>query len=212
MSSAESSPTDEESKPIGLLRRRIVQVFGGIGLLSFVGAMLAPLKNLGIATGASGESLSGQELVLATQYTPDGGDTTYDVGTTVTEDMLAIPDSALVYPTNHVEENDYLVRLHHLPPDQVGGPTIESMTANGYVAYSAICTHLGCTVDWDVEEETPTGNPTDYCNCHGSQFDPYQGAEVVHPPADRALPQIGVSFTDDGTLALNSDFEEEIGP
>ncbi len=212
MSTTDHSTSDDESDSSGLLRRRIVQVFGGLGLLSFAGAMLAPFKNLGIAKGSSGAALPGQELVLATEYTPNGGDTTFDVGTPVTEDMLDIPDSALVYPAQHREETDYLVRFHRLPPDERGGPTIEEMTANGYVGYSAICTHLGCTVEWDKEQPTATGKPTDHCNCHGSQFDPYQGAEVVHPPADRALPQIGVDFSDEGTLELSSDFEEKVGP
>lgn len=212
MSSTDSTAPVETDTSKNLLRRRIVQVFGGLGVASFAGALLAPLKNLGIAGGSSDAALPGQELVLAEEYTPDGGTTTFETGATVTEDMLSTPGSALAYPSNHVEENDYLVRVHRLPPDQIGGPTIEEMTANGYVAYSAVCTHLGCTVEWETEEPTPTGNPTDLCNCHGSQFDPYQGAEVVHPPADRALPQIGIEFGDGETLQLSSDFEDRVGP
>lgn len=212
MSSTESTAPGDDDASKNLLRRRIVQVFGGLGVVSFAGALLAPLKNLGIAGGSSDAALPGQELILAEEYTPDGGTTTFDIGDTVTEDLLSIPGSTLAYPANHVGEDDYLVRVHRLQPEQIGGPTIEKMTANGYVAYSAVCTHLGCTVEWETDEPTPTGTPTDLCNCHGSQFDPYQGAEVVHPPADRALPQIGIEFGDGGTLQLSSAFEERVGP
>ncbi|MBS3760776.1 Rieske 2Fe-2S domain-containing protein [Halodesulfurarchaeum sp.] len=212
MSSTDSTVTGDNGGSKNLLRRRIVQVFGGLGVVSFAGALLAPLKNLGIASGSSDSALPGQELILAEEYTPDGGTTTFETGANVTEDMLSTPGSTLAYPSNHVEENDYLVRVHRLPPNQIGGPTIEEMTANGYVAYSAVCTHLGCTVEWKTDETTPTGTPTDLCNCHGSQFDPYQGAEVVHPPADRALPQIGIELGNEGTLQLSSDFEERVGP
>jgi len=211
MSETERQPADEESSTKNPLRRRIVQVFGGLGVASFAGAMLAPLKNLGIAAGGSGGELSGQELVLASSYTPNGGGETFEVGATITEDMLSVPDSALVYPANHVDQNDFLIRLHRLEPDEIGPPTVEDMTANGYVAYSAICTHLGCTVDWAEDQEADTGNPTNYCNCHGSQFDPYRGAEVVNPPADKPLPQIGVAL-EEGQITLNSDFEAKVGP
>lgn len=211
MSETERQPTAEESTASNPLRRRIVQVFGGLGVASFAGAMLAPLKNLGIAAGGSGAQLAGQELVLAESYTPDGDGESFDIGATITEDMLSVPDSALVYPVDHVEENDYLIRLHRLPPDEIGPPTVEDMTANGYVAYSAICTHLGCTVEWAEDQQSETGTPTNFCNCHGSQFDPYRGAEVVAPPADKALPQIGVAL-EEGRLTLSSDFEEKVGP
>lgn len=211
MSSSDSPQTADDGASNSLLRRRIVQVFGGLGIVSFAGALLAPLKNLGIASGSSEGGLSGQQLLLAEAYTPDG-DTTFERGETLSEEMLSIPGSTLAYPSNHVDENDYLVRVHRLPPDEIGGPTIEEMTANGYVAYSAVCTHLGCTVEWEDEQPTATGKPTNLCNCHGSQFDPYQGAAVVHPPADRALPQIGVEFGEEGALKLSSNFEERVGP
>lgn len=206
---AADKPGDSTSG--SLLRRRLVQVFGGLGVASFAGAMLAPLKNLGIAAGGGGGELVGQTLVLAAAYTPPDGSGTADVGSPVTADLLSVPGSVLAYPENHKNENNYLVRLHRLEPDRIGEPTIEDMTAEGHVAYSAVCTHLGCTVEWDDDGQTATGNPTNHCNCHGSQFDPYSGAEVVNPPADRPLPQIGVAI-EDGTLTLSSDFEARVGP
>lgn len=51
-------------------------------------------------------------------------------------------------------------------------------------AFSAVCTHQGCTVD-------RVADGTIDCPCHGSTFDVSTG-EVVSGPASRALPSIPV--------------------
>lgn len=53
-----------------------------------------------------------------------------------------------------------------------------------FVAYSAVCTHAGCTVAYRDAQLA--------CPCHGSVFDPANGAEVVSGPADAPLPEIPV--------------------
>lgn len=53
-------------------------------------------------------------------------------------------------------------------------------------AYSAVCTHHGCLVAYDAEEGMLE------CPCHGSIFDPENGAEVVSGPAPRPLPQVPI--------------------
>src|ERR687890_741378 len=53
-----------------------------------------------------------------------------------------------------------------------------------FVAYSAVCTHQACTVAYQ------DGNLA--CPCHGSTFDPANGASVVTGPATRPLPEIPV--------------------
>ena len=53
-----------------------------------------------------------------------------------------------------------------------------------FVAYSAVCTHAGCTVAYK--------NAQLACPCHGSIFDPANGAEVVSGPAQTPLAEIPV--------------------
>lgn len=57
-----------------------------------------------------------------------------------------------------------------------------------FVAYSAICTHAGCTVAYKNSQLA--------CPCHGSVFDPANGAEVVSGPAQTPLPEIPVEVQD----------------
>ena len=56
--------------------------------------------------------------------------------------------------------------------------------AGTIVAFSAICTHMGCTVN-------PAGKELD-CPCHGSKYDAATG-KVIHGPAPRPLPPVAVT-------------------
>jgi cytochrome b6-f complex iron-sulfur subunit len=58
------------------------------------------------------------------------------------------------------------------------------LDSGDYVAYSAVCTHQACTVAYK------DGNLA--CPCHGSVFDPANGASVVTGPATRPLPEIPI--------------------
>jgi Rieske Fe-S protein len=56
---------------------------------------------------------------------------------------------------------------------------------DGIVAYSGVCTHAACGVsEWDADKYLCV------CPCHGSAFDPAQGARRVNGPAPRALPAL----------------------
>ena len=66
-----------------------------------------------------------------------------------------------------------------------GNPALLVHLEHGdFVAYSAVCTHQGCKVAYQ------DGNLA--CPCHGSTFDPANGASVVTGPATRPLPEIPV--------------------
>lgn len=78
-----------------------------------------------------------------------------------------------------------------------GGKVFESAkvvvtqpTEGDYKAFSAVCTHQGCTVS-GVEGGTIT------CACHGSTFDIATG-EVKSGPATKALPEKKVTVGADG--------------
>lgn len=56
-------------------------------------------------------------------------------------------------------------------------------TAGSVAAFSAICTHRGCTVK-------PSGKEL-HCPCHGSSFSATTG-QVIHGPAQDPLPAVAV--------------------
>ena len=60
------------------------------------------------------------------------------------------------------------------------------LESGDFAAYSAVCTHQGCTVAYQKGQLA--------CPCHGSVFDPANGAEVVTGPAQSPLPEIPVEI------------------
>jgi ubiquinol-cytochrome c reductase iron-sulfur subunit len=83
----------------------------------------------------------------------------------------------------------------------------EGASYNGIVAYSKICTHVGCPVAL-YEQQTHHL----LCPCHQSTFDMADGAKVVFGPAKRPLPQLPITVDDEGYLVAEDDFNEPIGP
>ncbi len=85
------------------------------------------------------------------------------------------------------------------------GSTEKTRAADGVVAYSAICTHQGCTVtDW------LTGPQVLQCPCHQSHYDPRHGAPVVAGPAPRPLPALPLKLSQ-GVLVVASGFTDRVG-
>lgn len=78
-------------------------------------------------------------------------------------------------------------------------------SADGVVAYSAICTHQQCTVsDWLSKEQVAQ------CPCHQSRYDLRHGAKVVGGPAPRPLPALPLRLAD-GALQVAGPFSARVG-
>ncbi|QEE61138.1 Rieske 2Fe-2S domain-containing protein [Salinibacterium sp. dk2585] len=78
---------------------------------------------------------------------------------------------------------------------------------DGIVAYSKICTHVGCPVAL-YEQHTHHL----LCPCHQSEFDVSNHCEVIFGPAARPLPQLPIAVDAEGYLVAQSDFHEPVGP
>jgi rieske iron-sulfur protein len=124
---------------------------------------------------------------------------------------MKVGDAVLAHPTGKSSNPANLVQLIKLEEKAFQPPTDIALTDQGFVAYSAICTHLGCTVSWMANRESPAASFTE-CYCHNSIFNPAQGAKVMGGPAPIPLAQIGVKVMRDGTIAFTSDFNGPIGP
>jgi rieske iron-sulfur protein len=132
-------------------------------------------------------------------------------GAPVQASAFNVGDALLVYPAGKSSNPANLVQLIKLREPALKPPTKIGLTDHGFVAYSAICTHLGCTVSWVPNQKTPGASYTE-CFCHNSIFDPAEGAKVMGGPAPIPLAQIGVKVAGDGSLVFTSDFTGPIGP
>src|SRR5215467_8218088 len=95
-----------------------------------------------------------------------------------------------------------------LIPDRPGSPgTVMNWTVDNIVAYSKICTHVGCPAA--LYEQTTHHI---LCPCHQSTFDAAQGAKVLFGPATRALPQLPIGVDAQGFLIATGPFNEPVGP
>jgi len=181
---------------LGLL---IASIAGAFGSLLAMLKLLAPEKKGG---GYAATIQPGDVLV----YAQGSG-----AGNTVMASSMKVGDAVLAYPTGKTANPANLVQLIKLHETALAPPTDIALTDKGFVAYSAICTHLGCTVSWMTNAEAPDSSYTE-CFCHNSIFNPAQGAKVMGGPAPIPLAQIGVKVMQDGTLTFTSDFNGPIGP
>ncbi len=84
-------------------------------------------------------------------------------------------------------------------------PEAKANSAEGVVAYSAICTHQGCDVSqWKTDTNTLL------CVCHGSEFDPKDRAKVTFGPAPRRLAMLPVKV-ENGVVMVASAFKGKPG-
>ena len=67
-----------------------------------------------------------------------------------------------------------------------GVPAVLFRTKTGVFAYSAICTHQGCTVSYNSSTKRLK------CPCHGAEFDPANGAKAVAGPTNTPLSKVKV--------------------
>jgi Rieske Fe-S protein len=68
------------------------------------------------------------------------------------------------------------------------------LESGGFVAYSAVCTHLGCTVAYQESYLV--------CPCHGAVYDPAHQAEVLQGPAPRPLQRIPIKVENGRVLKV----------
>ena len=98
-----------------------------------------------------------------------------------------------------------VVRMN--PDDITPSKGRENWGVEGILAFSKICTHVGCPISlWEQQTHHLL------CPCHQSTFDLADNGKVIFGPAARALPQLPIAVDQDGYLVATSDFTEPVGP
>jgi ubiquinol-cytochrome c reductase iron-sulfur subunit len=82
-----------------------------------------------------------------------------------------------------------------------------AMTHDGIIAFSKICSHMGCAVAL-YEQQTKHL----LCPCHQSTFDVTRAAKVIFGPSARPLPQLDITIDNEGYLVARNPFSEPVGP
>ncbi|PVC97705.1 ubiquinol-cytochrome C reductase [Streptomyces sp. CS090A] len=94
-----------------------------------------------------------------------------------------------------------------IEPDDIKDKRQRDWAHEGIVAFSKICTHVGCPISL-YEQQTHHV----LCPCHQSTFDLSDGARVIFGPAGHALPQLRIGVNSEGNLEALGDFDEPVGP
>jgi|Deesub1362B_J571_1020462.scaffolds.fasta_scaffold26036_1 Rieske Fe-S protein len=186
-------------------RRKFLQFLFGIAGFSLFASIASLIKGLIPPKGSSAGYIPtvqvGDKLVYAM------GD---KKNKPVLISELSSGEGVLVYPQKGTNNEANLIILVKEDPEDLQEPTVLKWTDQGLVAYSALCTHLSCTVSWKQAEVPKAGHI--HCYCHDSIFDPKRGAKVLGGPAPRPLPQIPIKVNDNGEVIVTGPFEEAVGP
>ena len=120
-----------------------------------------------------------------------------------------IPEGLAELEEHKLEEKaKAAVLLVRVNPDELKqDPAKADWSYDGIVAYSKICTHVGCPVAL-YEQHTHHL----LCPCHQSTFDLADHCKVIFGPAARPLPQLPITVDAEGYLVAQSDFLEPVGP
>ncbi len=119
-----------------------------------------------------------------------------------------IPEGLNDKPDRLEQKAKAAVLLMRLKPEDLHvSPGRASWNYDGIVAYSKICTHVGCPVAL-YEQQTHHL----LCPCHSSTFDVTNECAVIFGPAARPLPQLPIAVDSEGYLVAQSDFHEPVGP
>jgi quinol---cytochrome c reductase iron-sulfur subunit len=185
-----------DTRAIG--RRRFLGRWLGLALGSLGLAALFPLRSLGPAPGGR---------LFRTAWAAGTRLVTRE-GAPVRAGQLTLGEVLTVYPEGHARDGDVATVLVRVDPGKLRPrPGREDWAPDGLVAYSKLCTHLGCPVGL-YEQETARL----FCPCHQSAFDVLGGAEPLAGPAARPLPQLPLEIGPDGELRARGDFSAPVGP
>jgi thiosulfate dehydrogenase [quinone] large subunit len=161
-----------------------------LGRASLAGALGAFALLLGAADNRLGSHFSKSSTDASATTTTTPSVSTSDPSTTGSSPTTSPPTGEEIGLASAIPVGDALAFT-----DQLQGIPAYCVhkSADEFVAFSAICTHAGCTVGFDR-------SATEFvCPCHGSIYNALTGA-VIKGPAPLPLPSIGVKLASNGTL------------
>lgn len=207
----ESSPQEREAMAAALVQRSEVVVkrrgllggllAAGMGIFGIV-AIFPLLRSLGPLPGDTLDETNWKR-----------GSRLVDInGRPVNVHDLAVGGIMTVFPEGYqsntqdqAQDQTVLIRASAVPFTTRKGRA--GWTPSGYVAYSKVCTHLGCPVGlYEQQLELLV------CPCHQSMFNVLNGAVPEFGPAPRPLPQLPLMTDSQGYLRAQRGYDQAVGP
>ncbi|MFC4030291.1 Rieske 2Fe-2S domain-containing protein [Streptomyces polygonati] len=194
------------AKESGFGRRKLIRttMFGALSLVPL--SALLVLRDLGpLPEGKLDHTLwaKGKVLINTNTMEPLKPEDVM-VGSLTFAQPQGLEESADDFQTQIAKAALMIVRLK---PQDIKDKREASWGHEGIVAFSKICTHVGCPISL-YEQQTHHV----LCPCHQSTFDLSDGARVLFGPAGHPLPQLRISVNGEGNLIALGDFEEPVGP
>ncbi|MEU7006076.1 Rieske 2Fe-2S domain-containing protein [Streptomyces sp. NPDC046332] len=190
----------------GMGRRKLIRntMFGALSLVPLSGLVLLrdmgplPEKKLRTTLWANGK-----QLINMNTHEP------------LRPEDVAVGSLTFAMPEGLSEhDHDFQVQIAkaalmivRIQPEDIKDKRELEWSHEGIVAFSKICTHVGCPISL-YEQQTHHV----LCPCHQSTFDLSDGARVIFGPAGHALPQLRIGVNDKGNLEALGDFAEPVGP
>jgi ubiquinol-cytochrome c reductase iron-sulfur subunit len=191
---------DFEAGGSSLRSRRLLMATAGGACAALGVAVLFPIRSLGPRPGRGLKQTPYQNAPIRV-VTQDGEP--------VRPRDLEVDSFVTVWPDGHTDAADSSTLLIHYRKDQgfEPRPGRADWTVEDIVAYSKLCTHVGCPVGL---YQAALGLLL--CPCHQSTFDVMEGARPVFGPAARSLPQLPLDLDDQGFIIATGDFSSPVGP
>ena len=203
---------EEGTSASQFVRRPIVRRTLMLATLPLAVIPIVVLRDLGPLPGTS---------LRTTVWSPGRRLLVYGTNQPLTPAQISAPGSMItIVPDGYQDDLDALAKATvilikfrpgelNIPTRTNGNTVIGTMnwTVDNIVAYSKICTHVGCPVAL-YEQNTHHI----LCPCHQSTFDASTGATVIFGPAPRPLPQLPMTVDAEGYLVAKSDFTQPVGP
>jgi ubiquinol-cytochrome c reductase iron-sulfur subunit len=183
-----------------LRSRRLLVAMGGGACAALGVALLFPIRSLGPRPGGG---------LKRTAYAGGNKRVVREDGSPVRPADLSRGGTITVWPEGHTDDADAPTLLIRLRTDQdfEPRPGREDWVIDDVVAYSKLCTHVGCPVGL-----YQAGSGLLLCPCHQSTFDVLDGAKPVFGPAARSLPQLPLALDGEGYIVATGDFSDPVGP
>ena len=203
----------EGAKQSGLSRRKLI----GSGLAGGLGIMLVPAVVLLADMGPWPTADVRRRTIEKTIWAP---------GVPIVNDVNQLPLKAsdlvvgqlvnaqpanlfeLHGPEFQTEKAKSSLIVVRMDPASIRIPTSrQDWHVDGILAYSKICTHVGCPISlWEQQTHHLL------CPCHQSTFDLGNSGVVVFGPAARSLPQLPITTDAEGYLIARDGFDVPVGP